>query len=626
MYPSLSRAIRMMGGLAFAATATSSVHAQAISPFTEEAEARGLVMQGITFPPQTGFYGFGAGFADIDNDGDPDAILLTNDDLRVGLFENDGTGHFTDRTLTCGIPSLASPSGFGAVDYDGDGDLDIVVSRVLQPVRLYRNEGNWTFSDVSVAAGLAQVNRIGKSVTWADYNNDGWVDLYMCNYRFVPGGPGASDNQLYRNNGNGTFTEVGASVGLNSAFPTLEAVWTDFDHDGDVDVYLSNDRGMTAGDPGNQFFRNDGGVFTDIGEQLGLSVNIDSMGLACGDFNRDGKVDFYCTNTAEDIPSDDWNFPLLLSTKKGMYVNSELIWGVAHPGTTWGWGCMFFDWNNDSWLDLYVCNMFEPNDLFQNNGAPQVENVTEAAAIGGSPGYPAAKYGASFADVDGDGDLDVMMNDQSVPVTLYINHEGEKRSWLRFRIIGDSPNTRAIGAFAQVTASGVTQVQEIYGGGNSYLGLNEQMLHFGLGSAKLASAASIRWPGTNAIRTFSSIPVNHRWTIYPTAKLGDADQDGDVDAVDRASLCAAKGAVQPGTEMLDFDGNFIIGQGDILAFKAKFIASGLRWADFSGDGHVDAADLAILLGAWGSSDCLKDLNGDGTISAPDLSILLGDWG
>ena len=219
-----------------------------------------------------------------------------------------------------------------------------------------------------------------------------------------------------------------------------------------------------------------------------------------------------------------------------------------------------------------------------------------------------------------------MMNDQSVPVTLYINHEGEKRSWLRFRIIGDSPNTRAIGAFAQVTASGVTQVQEIYGGGNSYLGLNEQMLHFGLGSAKLASAASIRWPGTNVIRTFSSIPVNHRWTIYPTAKLGDADQDGDVDAVDRASLCAAKGAVQPGTEMLDFDGNFIIGQGDILAFKAKYIASGLRWADFSGDGHVDAADLAILLGAWGSSDCLKDLNGDGTVSAPDLSILLGDWG
>lgn len=612
---------------AIIATIASAAPALAgdIAPYTEEAVARGIVMQGITFPPQTGFYGFGCGFSDLDNDGDPDVVVLTNDALRVGIFENVG-GTFIDRTLTCGIPSLDSPSSFAAGDYDGDGDRDLFVTRVLKPSKLYRNDGNFQFVDVSVAAGILQVNRISKAASWTDYNNDGWIDLYVCNYRFAPGGPGASDNHLYRNNGNGTFTQLSASVGLNSDSPTLECVWTDYDNDGDLDVYLSNDRGVTPGDPGNEFFRNDGGVFTEIGASNGTQIQLDSMGLACGDFNRDGHIDFYMTNTTFDVPDPEWDFPLLLGGKRGNFVEAQDVWGVDQPSPDWGWGCSFFDWNNDGWLDLYVVNMFEPNSLFQNTGAPPTTNVAAAANITGSSGAKGAKYCAAVADVDGDGDLDMLNNDQGTAVTLHINHEGEKRSYVRFRVVGVWPNTGAIGASARIVAGGASQMQEIYAGGNGYLVQNEEIIHFGLGDATVVDSATIRWPSNGPTRQLTSVPASHTWLIWPPASLGDTDGDADFDFTDRAAIASSFGAVTPGEERFDLDGDFEVDAADLAAFRLKYEAAGFRWADLDGDGVVGGADLGLLLGAWGSANPLYDLDGDGLVLGSDLGIVLGGWG
>ena len=299
---------------------------------------------------------------------------------------------------------------------------------------------------------------------------------------------------------------------------------------------------------------------------------------------------------------------------------------MAHPAESWGWGTFFFDWNNDSHLDLFVCNQFHPDSLFQNNGAPPAVNVAAEANVGGPVADDQPSFAAAYADVDGDGDLDLLFNNPSTIARLLINHEGEKRSWVKLRVIGAGPNTMAIGANADVTAGGVTQFQELLAGGNSFLGQNEQVLHFGLGSQKIVSSAIVRWPAKGPTRILTNMPQGHRWDIYPPSKLGDADRDGDLDHADRLAMCGGQGAVASGAEMLDFDGNFVVNGGDLLAFKVAYLARGHRWGDLDGDNVVGGADLAILLGAWASVNCLADLDADGTVGGSDLAILLGDWG
>ena len=284
---------------------------------------------------------------------------------------------------------------------------------------------------------------------------------------------------------------------------------------------------------------------------------------------------------------------------------------------------MFFDWNNDGRLDLYVNDQFSANSLFQNVGRPPLVDVAVEANITGSN---SASYCASSADLDGDGDLDVLLNNFDEPVSLFINHEGTKRNWLGMRVIGDGPNTAAIGANAEITAGGVAQFSEIYAGGNGYLGQNEQTLHFGLDAATVANTAVVRWPSGGVMRSFTTIPANHRWTIYPPSKLGDADLNGDVDASDRALLCSSLGPVVHGAEMLDFNGDFMIDAADIAAFRVRFEGTGRNWSDVDGDGVVGGSDLAQILGQWDSSNCVADLDGDGVVTAADLSILLGSWG
>lgn len=613
--------------VAGACTALVQADRRGVAPFTLEAQQRGLLFTMMNFPQQTGFYGFGCGFADLDSDGDSDVVIVGGAAWIVGIFENQN-GTFVNRSATSGLPPLGALSGLASADYDGDGDMDLFLSRVLEAPVLLRNNGNFTFSDVTELAGIDVYSaRIGKGACWGDYNGDGWVDLYVCNYLHISGGEHASENYLYRNNGDGTFTDVATEVGVNSDSPSFEAVWTDFDRDGDLDLYLSNDRGTTPGFPGNELFRNDGGVFTEIGAKSGTNVKLNSMGLACGDFNADGFVDFYVTNTSGPQLAPEHAFPLLLSQGATQtFQSEELKWGVAHPSVYWAWGAFFFDWNNDRHLDLYVINQEGPNSLFHNSGAPPAVDIALEAAIGGPTPVARSKFCAAYADIDNDGDLDILLNPLAGPVDLYINHEGSKRGAVRLRVIGDGPNTGAIGANADLTADGVTQFQEIYAGGQSYLGQNEQILHFGVGSAKQATSAIVRWPSRGPTRTLSNIPVHQQWIVWPPAVLGDADHDGDFDFADRLAIVAAFGPVAPGQERLDLDGTFVIDSADMLLFKGKFEAAGLRWADLTNDGLVNGADLAMLLGGWGSSGALIDLDGSGRVGGGDLALLLGDWG
>ena len=615
-----SREIRATASFALAATFAMWVSPGAIfadlEPFTSEAIERGVqyTMQG--YPQSGGAYGFGMAIADLDGDGDLDLVLIGRSNGLPGLFENDGTGHFTNRSWESGIFPLLSASSVVVFDFDGDGDLDLFFAQYMGNIgnRLYRQDAPWQFTDVTVGSGLAETLPT-KGVCVADYDGDGWLDLYLSNY-VVPGNVDVTRNRLYRNLGNGTFARVQPGPGIESPLPSLHAHWTDYDGDSWPDLYLSNDRGPYYGP--NTLWRNDHGLLVDVSAASGADANLFSMGVASGDLNRDGYPDFYATNVPDPLPPLFGANPLLLSQGDGTYVEAQDEWGVAHH--TLSWGAHFWDFDNDGDLDLYVNNQFAANTAYLNPGTPPMVNVTTQLQLAGTGGV---SYVSIFGDLDGDGDLDLVQNNASGNVRIFMNQEGSRRRWLRLRVVGLGPNHQAAGASASVLAGGRWQWAEVILGGNSYLGQNEPIMHYGLGSTVRADEVLVRWPNGGPVRTLRNLSSNQLWTAYPPQRLGDVDGDGVVGASDWSAFQAwGLGPIEPGREMLDFDGDSMLGAADLAAFWDR--ASIVR-GDLNGDGVVGGPDIAILLASWGAAKVPADLDLDGTVGGVDLAILLGGW-
>ncbi|MFI4896248.1 MAG: FG-GAP repeat domain-containing protein, partial [Phycisphaerales bacterium JB059] len=255
--------------------------------FSEEAVSRGIVWEVTNATLQNGA---GLGLIDLDNDGDPDLVAMGQGGA-VGVWENDGTGHFTSRAAGSGMPTLVRPSGLSAADYDNDGDLDIHLTDFLGVDHLMRNDGNFTFTDVAAAAGVDS-GGFGYGGAWGDYDGDGWVDLYVPNRTQTHSSPIL--NHLYRNNGDGTFTDMAVALGVTDGeAPSLVAAFLDYDRDGDADLYLGNDKGSNSSWT-NHLYRNEGdGTFTDVTAMSGTEANVDCMGIAWGDFDRNGWMDIY---------------------------------------------------------------------------------------------------------------------------------------------------------------------------------------------------------------------------------------------------------------------------------------------------------------------------------------------
>ncbi len=487
--------------------------AMALEPFTEEAVARGLVYATQGHPQEDGYLGFGCGFADLDGDGDADVVVLGAADGRVGLFENDGTGHFTDRSAGSGIPPLSEASAFAAGDVDGDGDLDLYLTQVGAPNVLARNDGSFQFTDIAAAAGVADPGS-GKAAAFGDYDGDGRLDLFVANYNGIVPGTEEMDDRLYHNLGGGIFEDVSAAQIGDEPDPGyglgFQAVWFDYDRDRDVDLYLSNDRGhLPPHCRSNRLWRNDDGQLVDVSAGSGADLALFSMGVACGDFDGDAWPDLYATNVAgagpgsaqpgpgcpNEFPGEGPN-PLLLNQGDGTFTEESAAWAVDHFITSWG--SIFFDFDNDAHQDLYVNNMFAPNSLYDCDGGPPCAEIGAAAGVTANRG---ASFGSAIADLEGDGDLDLLVNNLGGNVELFVNHEGEQRSWLRVRMVDNTENPHAIGGSVEVTAGGTVQIQELMAGGNGYLGQNELVAHFGLGAATTASRVEAVWPdGSVSIR------------------------------------------------------------------------------------------------------------------------------
>jgi len=225
-----------------------------------------------------------------------------------------------------------------------------------------------------------------------------------------------------------------------------------------------------------------------------------------------------------------------------------------------GWGCLFFDHDNDTHQALYVCNRGWANHLFDSAPGWPCPDIAPQMDVD----FLGLTYNVSAADIDADGDLDLLVQEVDGNLLLYINHEGERRPWIRFAVAGEAPNRDAVGALLRVDTPGGSQISEVLIGGNNYRSQNELVQHFGLGEYCRTTSVQVDWPDGQQ-RTLSNYEAGHVWNLYPPSMLGDSNADGRVDAFDLHRLLASLGPVRPGLEALDMDGDAALDALDVLA-------------------------------------------------------------
>ena len=446
-------------------------------------------------------------FLDYDLDGWQD-IFLAGGINAPGLYRNNGNGTFQLQSVAAGLHIL--PIGFeicsvAAADYDNDGDTDLFMA-CNGPDRLYRNNANGTFTNVTAASGLG-ASDYGVSASFGDYDRDGDLDLYVGNYiqtfNFPNHAP--TPNILYRNNGNGTFTDVTAQTGVAGAGTTFSAAWSDYDRDGDPDLFVLNDFGNTI--QGNQLYRNDGlGVggwqFTEVSAALGVNQGIFSMGVAAADYDRDGDLDYTIGNIG----------PNLFLRNDGLAGFAEIAGTngtqfAMHPYqptlTTVTWGVGFQDFDQDGWLDLFLANGFvttgsllsnptlQPNALLHHQGASlQYTNIGASAGVE----HLGLARGTAYGDYDRDGDVDILVGNVGGPPLLYRNDSVGIGHRIQFVPRGVISNRDGFGTWAEVTLPGGDILAKELAPDISFLSTDERAFHFGVGTATLLPRVELFWP------------------------------------------------------------------------------------------------------------------------------------
>ncbi|MAG58092.1 MAG: hypothetical protein CMJ83_17540 [Planctomycetes bacterium] len=472
--------------------------------FTDVTQTAGISW--IHFDPGNYQMGAACAFLDYDQDGWLD-VLLAGAQGSCGLFRNQANGTFVDITLAAGLflnPGGDYTMGAHVADYDNDGYPDIYFTR-QGPNLLYRNNGNGTFTDVTTQAGVGH-GLWGTAAAFGDYDGDGDLDLYLGNDHNsgIPPNVTAQPNVLYRNEGNGTFTDVTAQTGVDGLGATLAVTWTDYDGDGDVDIMVGHDFGAEI--QPNQLYRNDGPdlngapgdwTFTDVSAAMGANIAIYCMGIAVADFDRDLDLDYYFTNHGQNV--------LLRNFVPGIFQDVTQIAGVQNAsygfgGNAVGWGCGFFDFDNDGWEDLYVSNGFIssnyipsppqiPNALFHHNG-PAL-NFTDVAYYAGVDDGSIGR-GVAFGDYDRDGDIDILQGNVGTPI-LFRNDSPAQGNFFRIAPRGRVGTRDGYHTRVQVLAGGVTQFREV-NPNTSFESSNENVAHFGVGPATFVERVSLQWP------------------------------------------------------------------------------------------------------------------------------------
>jgi len=518
--------------------------------------------------------GTGMGFIDHDNDGLLDVYFAQGHylpgsdkegaDIRNQLFHNFGKAGFQDVTVAANCGDRGYGQGIAVGDYDNDAWDDIFVSNYGGNV-LYRNNGDGTFTDVTAESGLRNspyADSYPNSCGFFDYNLDGYLDLYVCNYSAyrlethedlysdlgisVYRGPPTLKGQqdiLYRNNGDGTFTDVTVEAGLDVQWAVLpeEGIYSprgkgmslafpDFNNDGWPDIFVGNDN-----DRPFLFLNNQDGTFSEVAEQYGLLRSADSlfcnlMGVDYGDLNGDGVVDFDCSNFQK-RPQD-----LFISTPAGTYqavADTMTLGRITRDHLTWGTALVDFD--NDGDLDLFIASghVMDNADIVQNEPVAQknllFENrfneggdFTDVTDIGG-PGMQLVHWSraALFGDFDNDGHIDVIVGNLPLEekgldgrYDVLINEWKEgvpPNNWVTFTLKGTVSNRNALGARLYLTAGDLKQMGDVKAT-FSYLTSNDRRVHFGLGKREKIDRLEVHWP-SGIVTTYEDLPVNQFITL-----------------------------------------------------------------------------------------------------------------
>jgi enediyne biosynthesis protein E4 len=491
---------------------------------------------GIQFQHNSGAYGgkllpetlgSGCAFLDYDADGWQDILLINGMDWpghkrqrsTLRLYKNNRNGTFTDVTKAAGLDVEMYGMGVAVGDYNNDGFPDIFITCVGQN-RLFRNTGKGTFLDVTRASGLSARQAFSTSALWFDYDRDGLLDLFVCNYvRWSPEHdvfcsldgkhksfctPEAYRGDtcwLFHNRGDGTFEDVTATSGIfDSSSKSLGVAMLDYDQDGWPDLLVANDTQP------NKLYKNlRNGKFKDVAVEAGLAFSTEGkaragMGVDVADFENSGKPGIAITNF------DNEMIGLYRAAGSGTYDDISIAAGVGLPSkNTLGFGCAFLDVDLDGSLDLAVANghieetvrnirgnvgYAQPPQLFVNRGGT-FQDV--AAELNGGFAQPKVGRGLAYGDFDRDGDLDILLTTNNGPAYLYRNDQLAQNRSIRFHLVGTKSNRDAIGAVVHILSGGQTQSQMVKGG-SSYLSQSELPLTFGLGKRDRVERVQIEWP------------------------------------------------------------------------------------------------------------------------------------
>ena len=517
--------------------------------FTDAAERAGITFKHVSSPEKRYIVesmSGGVALLDFDNDGFLDVyfvnsltvdLLKSKGKTRSVLYRNRGDGTFADVTDKAGVGDIGWGMGAAVADYDNDGFQDIYVTCV-GPNRLLKNNGDGTFTDVTKKAGVGDP-RWSAGASFFDFDADGRLDLFVSNYvafdfdnlpefgkdrtcqfkgvavQCGPRGLPGDGDSLYRNNGDGTFTDVTKKAGVTdpNGYYGMGVIASDFDEDGLVDIFVANDSTP------NFLYRNNGdGTFKEVGFISGTALNENGaaqgcMGVTVGDYNHDGRLDLFITNF-----DDDYNV-LYRNDGRGSFSDTSYAAKVAAMSFPYvGWGTKFFDYDNDGWADIFVANghVYPQIKNFQQRNFVHRNNrdgtFAETAEQLGAPFLEKrAARGAAFGDFDNDGDVDVFVNYLGGAAQLLRNDGGNANNSVLLKLVGVRSNRDGVGARVRVVSGDLAQKDEVRSG-DSYLSQSDLRLHFGLEKRTKIDLVEVHWP-SGASDKITDAKVNSIVTI-----------------------------------------------------------------------------------------------------------------